>query len=530
MSERGERVESARAAGTKKLNAIAAEAARENKVASLLDVTADVLRNRRPDQIHALPAVDAAAVWMLYAALTGTNNGKLVKGADRNALFDSAMTTLAPAIEAYAQDEQQREWVDDNIRPKLAELKSDLAFVQADERVRGAIVLPGNHVVDPNDDRHPHEQAEALHEAIPKLVETLMQLNEIVVGLNEERIKEQVERILHGLDAESVKIGSLVELGNMFSAINGYLVLTDDELQEQLRHAPDNLSRARNMSELVKAVVQFTGGTLGIVTSTVGLVARAAGEPEIASLCSAVSRKVGFGLGTLVGLIDAIRGVMTLWDSNATGEQKVEAAADIATAGVPAVLRLKGITEIAGVSVGTAAIAAELGYGELKLALRTYWAASQGLVAGLMGPAFECLRSHGGTIAGFSEAALKARALISSEHDPGEHEALSRVLAVHVMNLGETIDSLLSDLAPPELEAGMARKPGAYQILRDALAPVRAFRGARETETVMLGASVALRCLEVVFSNKDAIVDAAASHRTIADVIHHAAQKTEARE
>jgi hypothetical protein len=440
------------------------------------------------------------------------------------------MATLSPAIDAYAQDEGQRDWVVDYITPKLAELKSDLEFAQADDRVRGAIVLPGNHVVDPNDDRHPREQAEALHEAIPKLVETLMQLNEIIVGLNEERIKEQVERTLHGLDAEGVKVGSLVELGNMFSTINGYLVLTDDELQEQLQHAPDNLSRARNISELVKAVVQFTGGTLGVVTSTVGLAARAAGEPEIASLCSALSRKVGLGLGTVVGVIEGVRGMLTLIDPKATRSQKVEAAADVAIVGVPATLKLTGVAEITGVSVGTAAIAAELGYGELKLALRTYWAASQGLVAGLMGPAFECLRSHGATLAGFCEAALKAQALLTSEQDPGEHEALSRVLAMHVMNLGETIDSLLSDLAPPELEAGMARKPGAYQILRDALAPVRAFRGARATETVMLGASVALRCLEVVFSNKDAIVDAAASHRSIADVIHHAAQSTEAHE
>jgi hypothetical protein len=144
-----------------------------------------------------------------------------------------------------------------------------------------------------------------------------------------------------------------------------------------------------------------------------------------------------------------------------------------------------------------------------------------------MGPAFETLRSHGAAIAGFSEAALKAQALLAEEQEQGEHEALSRVLAMHVRNLGDTIDSLLTDLAPPVLEAGMARKPGAYQILRDALAPVRAFRGARETETVMLGASVALRCLEVVFANKDAIVDAAASHGTISDVLQHAAQKTE---
>jgi hypothetical protein len=174
MSTTSDRIERERAAGTKKIDAAMQEAARERGVASLLDVAAEVLKNRSPGRIHLLPAVDAAALWMLYAALTGTNNGKLVNGSDRKALFDAAMATLGPAIDAYAQDETQREWVADYITPKLAELRSDLEFAQADDRVRGAIVLPGNHVVDPNDDRHPREQAEALHEAIPKLVETVM--------------------------------------------------------------------------------------------------------------------------------------------------------------------------------------------------------------------------------------------------------------------------------------------------------------------------------------------------------------------
>jgi hypothetical protein len=527
MSSDSERIERQRAANTKKIDAAMQEAAREHRVASLVDVAGEVLKNRSPKRIHLLPAVDAAALWMLYAALTGTNNGKLVNGTDRKTLFDAAMATLSPAIEAYAQDEAQREWVADYLTPKLAELKSDLEFAQADDRVRGAIVLPGNHVVDPNDDRHPREQAEALHEAIPKLVETISHVNEMVIKLNEEAIKKQVERLLAGHDAHGVKAGSLVELGNVLSTVNGYLVLTDDELREKLHDVDGLRSGIRTIGELVKGVVELTGGVLGIVSSTVGIVARAAGEPEIARVCSAVSRKVGLGVGAAVGAIEALRGIATLFDSRATRDEKVDAGVTIATVGAPSVLGWFKVEALGPVAVTPAAIAGQLGYGELKLALQTYWAASQGLVAGLMGPAFETLRQDGTAIAAFADEVVKAQALLATEQDQAQKDALARVLASSVRNLSSMIDSLLADLARPDLEAGMARHPGAYQILRDALAPVRPFRGAQATETVLLGASVALRCLEYVFSHQAAIIDAAASHRGFSDVVEHASQTAE---
>jgi hypothetical protein len=156
-----------------------------------------------------------------------------------------------------------------------------------------------------------------------------------------------------------------------------------------------------------------------------------------------------------------------------------------------------------------------------------YWGASQGLVAGLMGPAFDTLRRDGATIAGFSNEVMKAQALLGAEDDPARKEALARVLQMDVRNLSSAIDSLLADLARPDLEAGMARHPGAYQILRDALAPVRPFRGALGTEAALLGATVALKCLEFVFSNQAAIIDAAASHRGLSAVVEHASRDTE---
>jgi len=530
MSSESERIERKRAANTKKIDAAMQQAARDRRVASLVDVAGEVLKNRSPKRIHLLPAVDAAALWMLYAALTGTNNGKLVNGTDRKALFDAAMATLSPAIDAYAQDEAQREWVEDYITPKLAELKSDLEFAQADDRVRGAIVLPGNHVVDPNDDRHPREQAEALHEAIPKLVETISHVNEILIRLNEEPIKEEIERVLAGHTAHGVKVGSLVELGNLLSAVNGYLVLTDDELREKLHEVDGLRSGIRTIGELVKAVVELTGGAVGIVSSTVGIVARAVGEPEIAQVCSAVSRKIGLNVGAALGTIETLRGIATLFDSRATRDEKVDAGVTIATVGAPTVLGWFKVEALGPMAVTPAAIAGQLGYGELKLALRTYWAASQGLVTGLMGPAFDTLRRDGTTIAGFSDAAVKAQALLATEQDPAQKEALTRVLQMHVNNLSLEIDSMLADLARPDLEAGMARHPGAYQILRDALGPVRAFRGAQATETVLLGASVALRCLEFVFSHQEAIIDAAASHQGLSAVVHHAERAAEPNE
>jgi hypothetical protein len=522
------RAKDPRAAGTEKMQAVAAEAARENEAASLLDAASDILENQGTDLIHGQPAIDAAALWMLHAAVTGTSNGKALNGADRKALFDSAMTTLTPAMSFYAQDDDQRAWVEERITPHLDELRTELDVEQAEERVRGAMVLPGGHVVDPNDDTHPHEQAEALHEAIPKLVETVMQLNEMIVTLHEKEIEKHIEHMLEGIAPEgSTKIGSLVELANVLSVISGYLILTDEELAEHLRNAPGGLSRVRSAGELVKGVVEFTGGALGVVTSGIGLVARAAGEPEMARVCAGFARGLGLTVGMVVAAIETLRGLATLADPDASREQKIEAGVDIATLGVPLALKIKDIEAIRGISVGPAVVAMQLGIGELKLALHAYWGAAQGLEAGMMVPAFKTLKSHADALAGLSDEVLKAETLHDRELDAAQKTALAQVLAMNVRQLGGEIDSLLADLAPPDLEAGMARQPGAYQILGDALAPVQAFRGAREKETVVLGATVALRCLEFVFANKEAIIDAAASHRGLSAVVAHAAAKKE---
>jgi hypothetical protein len=89
---------------------------------------------------------------------------------------------------------------------------------------------------------------------------------------------------------------------------------------------------------------------------------------------------------------------------------------------------------------------------------------------------------------------------------------------MHARRLGGALDDLLNDMAPADLEAGMARHPGCYKILVDALAPVWAFKGVSSPQAAMLGASVALSCLAWVQTHQSQIVEAAAAHRGIAGV------------
>jgi hypothetical protein len=168
--------------------------------------------------------------------------------------------------------------------------------------------------------------------------------------------------------------------------------------------------------------------------------------------------------------------------------------------------------------VGAPVAAATMGYSELKFALNLYWGGAEGIVSGLMAPAFETLRSEGQQIAGFSEVVLKAQALADAEREPSAKEALNRSLQLHASQLGHAIDSLLAELGPADLEAGMARHPGAYKILVDAFAPVWAFRHVTSPEAAMLGASVALSCLAWVQTHQAQIVEAAAAHRGVAGV------------
>jgi hypothetical protein len=143
--------------------------------------------------------------------------------------------------------------------------------------------------------------------------------------------------------------------------------------------------------------------------------------------------------------------------------------------------------------VGFAASSAVmLGYAELKWALSTYWGSSLGINTMLISEAYQALTMHGDSIARAADELVKAQLLAQAEKDPAKADSLKRVGDTITRELAGSVDSLIADCGPVSMEAGMARKPGAYPILREVFAPLRAHRGAKTPQAAAVAGALAL--------------------------------------
>lgn len=479
----------------------------------VVDTAADILANDRGTSIHGLSPADTSAMWKLLAAKTGRRERETLDGVTRRALFQEAMGALGAAIAAYGRDPSAHDWLDDHITSQLKQLRSQLEYVVADDHVRRSITLDGKHVIDPDDNSRPREQAGLLHAALPKLVKTIAKLNDLVLRAHDAHLEKQVEQMIAGHFHGRSHLSSLLELGNALALIDGFLTLKDDELRKKLAEQETIAGRLATISELVKATLQFTSGAIGVVASATGLIAKLARQTAAADLAFAMAKGIPVKLGDAFVCIETLHGIAVLCDSDATRQERIDGGVDVASGALWLAYRFAKVAP-----AGPASIAIASGYELFKVSMHMYWGAALGLVSGLMRPAFEMLQRYGLAIAAGADDVVKARALRDREGDIGQQQALDRVLEVKARLLGNEIDSLVTDLQAPDLEAGMARLPGAYPILRDALRPVLAYRGRRSADEVLEAARIALDRIEWIAQHAEAIVTAAASHKGLADV------------
>jgi hypothetical protein len=176
-------------------------------------------------------------------------------------------------------------------------------------------------------------------------------------------------------------------------------------------------------------------------------------------------------------------------------------------------------SRVGGAAVGFAASSAILlGYAELKLMAHLYWEANVGLTAGFMRLAYETIQRDGESIARCADDLAKAGMLRQDEKDPEKAAALHRVETMLTAQLGAAIDYFIDDCKPHGFEAGVARYPGAYTILREVFAPVMMHRGAKTPEAVTEAARVALERITWSMAHAGELVLASAKQQGLADV------------
>jgi hypothetical protein len=482
-----------------------------------LQVAADVVQHERWQMIAAAPPQYASHLWKLHAAVTGRTVEGSLSSAERIRAFAEARAGLAPAITLYHSADDGRVWLQEQLLPQLARLQDTLRFSEAKSRVTASVRTGKQGLVEPADDNHPHEQGAQLHAELQKLIPTIGMINEQVIRLKHDGIHHEAEALMEG-HAHGKKLGpgSLVELQALLWMVDGWLLLTDEELAHHLGEVHGVFNAVSTYSELVKAVAELTGGAISLTASYAAAIARLAGDASAAAMATGLARSAGLLFANVIAGIEIIHGVAVLLDPHATPQQKVDGAVG-ASSGAAWFIG----SRVGGAAVGFAASSAILlGYAELKLMAHLYWEANLGLTAGFMRLAYETIQRDGESIARTADELAKAGMLRQNEKDPEKATALQRVETTLIAQLGAAVDYFIDDCKPRGVEAGVARYPGAYTVLREVFAPVMPHKGAKTLETVTEAARVALERITWSMAHAGELITASARRRNLADVEH----------
>ncbi len=500
-------------------------AAEHSAAESALQAAADIVQNERDTSIAGAPAEYREALHSLYRAARGRDAGAVLAGAQRLRALESALDALRPAIALV--DVDAHDWVKEELLDYIPRLRHDLRYVEAKDRVETSVRLDADHVVERPDQCTQREQGKLLQCEIPKLVSALALVNEQIVRANHEGIEAEAEALIEGelVPVKYRRLGarSLVQLQNLLFMADAWLMLSDEELPHHLHEINGFLDGVATFSELLKAVVELAAGAVGVTAAFAAAIAKIGGEAELFASASGLAKATGLKLGNVIACIEVAHALVVLLDSNTTRQQKMDAAVEgAAGTGWLASRFLRGFeteaADAAADAVAAGSLAVTLGYGELQVALDLYWGASVGLTTGLMGAALETLRRDGRAIARNADALMRAALLLETERDPEKRQALDELQLNIARQLGESVDSLIEDCGPKGFEAGVANEPGAFEILREAFAPLSRFKGARSVEEAATAGKVALERLHWVMVHAAELVLASAQHDTLSDV------------
>jgi hypothetical protein len=489
---------------------------------SALQVAADVLQHERRLMIADAPAQYTSSLWLLHAAVTGKAHDGTLSGTERLNALDKAKAGLGAAIALYDSTDDGRAWLQEQLLSRVATLHDSLRFAEAKARVKGAVRVGKQEVIEVASDKHPREQGGQLHTELQKLVSTIGMVNEQVIRLKHDGIHHEAEALMEGhVHGRRLGPGTLLELQTILWTVDAWLTLTDEEFAHHLGDVHGVFNGVSTYSELVKVVAELAGGAISLTASYTAAIAKLAGDTSAAAAATGLARSAGILFGDVIAGIEVIHGIAVLLDPHATSQEKVDGAVG-ASSGLAWLIG----SRTAGIAVGFAASSAILlGYAELKLMAHLYWEANIGLTAGLMRLAYETIQRDGEAIARGADELAKVGLLRQSEKDPEKAAALQRVEATLIAQLGASVDYFIDDCKPKSSEAGVAKYPGAYTILQEVFAPVMKHRRARTLEAVTEAAKVALDRITWSMAHASELITASARRKHLGDVEQELAKK-----
>lgn len=482
---------------------------------------ADIVQHERRKLIAGTPPRFHAALELLYAAVCGRKGYDLMPGEEQVQDLDAAIVLLEPALSVFRKDHEDAVWLAEQLMQHVTAKRSSARYLRAMDRVDNAMRIDGKLVEIPSDNE-PQKQAAVLRQQIHKLAPKMLEINEQVLRANEHGIEKEAETLLEGKDkGHKLTAGSLVQLQATLWLVDGFLTLSDEEFQHELKHVQGVFNGVATYSELVKVATELLGTSLVTTASFAGVLAKLAGDSSSAALCAGVARSAGMAFGKVIAGVEIVHGIFVLADPHASAQKKMDAAAGVAS----------GSAWFAGLQAGGAATgfaastAIILGYAELKYAAHLYWQASLGLTNLFMRRTLETLQREGASIARAADRVAKVREIIETETDAQNASDLQRVHENLVKDLAHTIDYFLDDAAPHAFESGVAQYPGVWPIFLELFAPLKKYRHAKNESTAVEGAAEILKKITWALAHAGEIATASARQKHLNDLEHDLEKK-----
>ncbi len=509
---------------------------------------AEVLPGR---DAEALTGRDAEAIRVLLAAVSGVENTKRMRPAERRARLQRARALLAPYISVMMRDKTQRAWVEEWITPRLDGLARSIDRSVAEELVEADASGSGDlasadlatekqvpqllhaamtlneawlRVEHASHDPHGHTEEKpnpAARQAELNAATDQAELNAAIKTAKQHPGFEKLEQV-----PEGVTLAGLPEhLQMVLWALDAGLRLSDKEPAEQ-HHGPtmaEDIEHFKVAVEILGIVVALSLDLAAMQYAKYAARARAfaeqAAEADDFAKQAAVDAEAAMAsvhvFSDVVAGLEVLHGIVVLRRTDAPAEAKEEALQQIVENALWLLLRGLGWLGVEGAAAGASPWvgALSVAYTEGKLSVQFYGEARGGLIAGFMRDAFQTMRDSADQIADSATRLASAGVLAERESDPRQRAALREVEQDYAERTATAVDDFLEECEPRGYVGGEAFYPGAYPTLRKHFAPLMRRKGAKTPAEAAAAANAVLSAIFWAFDNAQGIVAAEGGSR-----------------
>ncbi len=422
--------------------------------------------------------------------------------------LDQSVQLLQPVISFY-----QRDGIDRKILGPIDRMRAKISGGVAMDAMRdrvGAAVRVGDHVVEVPDAALSAETAaqyaDVLAPTIDKLVVSSTVISEQLVRLKHKQLEELFKdmRELKGPGLQEIGRGSL-HSPTFLTDVLSVLMAAKGKLA--FGHAIDEAHKAHGATKVaayvhsVQSAIEMVGGVTTLMASIAAGIAKQMHRFSLAAQLRGVAGEVLLKLGLIISGVELIHSVVTLFNPNASLDEKVDAA----VAGAGALTWI--VAAEAGESVAGGLITAGLTgvYLHQKLFVASYTLVAARLVGPGLVSLFQSVADSANTIAQRMEFLIKAGLMLEQEKDPEKRRLLGSVVKDATQSLDQGVNGFLAECENPGFSSSSL--PGINPHLRAALAPVLPLKSveAKSPEQALRKARAVLERIQWTFDNAENI-------------------------